>query len=138
MKETVFKVGDRVYCLLFGWGTIIIIDDYDDDYVANFPIDVAFVNSDGDDMVKSYTPDGRYFLDSQPTLSFTEYTLNGFSQERPMDLPEVGEEIMVSDDEMHWRLATFRGYHPQYTKPFEAKFADNIETYSYRYFKRLR
>lgn len=137
MKKTAFKVGDKVYCLLFGWGTITNIDDNDEVTLRSFPIDVTFVNSDGENMIKCYTSDGRYYLNSpQPTLSFTEYTLDGFSQERPVDLPEAGEEIMVSDDERHWRLATFIEYSPQYKFPVGTEFDD--EVYSYKYFKRLR
>ena len=102
--KTNFKVGDRVYCIINGWGTIKDIREMD-----KFPIRV----STKEEEINSYSTDGRYFSCSQPTLSFTEYTLNGFSQERPVDIPEVGEEIIVSVDGKNWELKKFHSYHPE-------------------------
>jgi hypothetical protein len=101
--KTNFKVGDKVYCIINGWGTIKYIRE-----TGPFPIVVST-----EEETCSYSIDGRYFSQSQPTLSFTEYTLNGFSQERPIDIPEVGEEIIVSVDGKNWELKKFHSYHPE-------------------------
>ena len=130
MKETVFKVGDKVYCILYGWGIVYKIDDDD-----SYPVDVNF-KLEGDMDTISYTCDGRLYSNTSPTLSFTEYTLDDFSQERPIELPEVGEEIMVSDNGTIWKLATFINYHPTKAFPVEAEMEGDI--YNYTFFKRLR
>jgi len=44
----------------------------------------------------------------KPTLSFTEYTLKGFSQERPEELPNYGDIIWVRDSKSEkWRISHF-------------------------------
>jgi hypothetical protein len=132
MKETVFKVGDKVYCVIYGWGKVTDIST-----VGAFPLEVTFhYEDDGESTERYYSLDGRWNKPSQPTLSFTEYTLNGFSQERPIELPELGEEIMVSDDGKIWEIGRFREYIPQYKCPVEVE--RNGDKYSYSYFKRLR
>ena len=77
--ETIFKINDRVYDGTIGlWGTIIKIN-YDP--IDNYPIDVDF----GDNILETYTLDGRKYVDNMPVLSFTEYDLvnGGLSQVRP-------------------------------------------------------
>jgi len=126
MKETVFKVGDKVYCVLYGWGKVTDISSE-----VSFPITVEF-NGEGDEE-RYYSRDGKYNFNSSPTLSFTEYTLNGFSQERPIELPEVGEEIMVSNNELIWSVAFFESYHMDSECP-----VSTLGSTKFRYFKRLR
>ena len=77
MNEQIFKVGDRVFDISFGWGIIKSIREY-----GNFIIDVDFGN-----VYMIYTRDGKLSTKSPaPTLSFTEYSINKkFSQERPTD-----------------------------------------------------
>jgi hypothetical protein len=78
MNTQIFKVGDRVFDALYGWGEVINCDGY-----GSFPVIVYFDKGN-----KSwYTLDGRVYLESNPTLSFTEYTLEGFSQQRSK--PEI-------------------------------------------------
>lgn len=72
--KTIFKVGDKVYDYQYGWGKIFDIDKR-----LNYPIKVGFGNLSP----ISYTKDGSEWTCKKPTLSFTEYTLQGFSQERP-------------------------------------------------------
>jgi hypothetical protein len=80
--ETNFKVGDRVYDIVWGWGIVT---------VTNRSVEVKFDSG----IYQSYKKDGRYAESSKPTLSFTKYTLQGFSQERPIILPEIGELCLV-------------------------------------------
>ncbi len=75
--KTIFKEGDMVFDIQYGWGKITGIS-----YGGTYPIKVIF----GSTILSSYTEDGRFASQfSVPTLSFTEYTLNGFSQERPKE-----------------------------------------------------
>lgn len=129
MKETVFKVGDKVYCVIYGWGKVTDISPE-----VSFPIEVTF-GVDGVER-RCYTLDGKFDYNSQPTLSFTEYTLNGFSQERPIELPELGEEIMVSDDGKTWVIGIFIEYASQYNYPVGVEMKG--DRHYYLYFKRLR
>jgi hypothetical protein len=58
-----FKVNDKVYCPLFGWGIVV-----DDSASQTYPILVSF--SDRQD---SFTAEGKFFLRSpQPILFHTE------------------------------------------------------------------
>ena len=84
--KTIFKVGDRVFDIRFGWGEVINIDGH-----VNVHFDV--------DYDTDYYKDGRHSIyEKNPTLSFTEYTLQGFSQERPKKEPEIGSLCLFSDN----------------------------------------
>jgi hypothetical protein len=97
--ETVFKVGDKVFHHKQGWG---IVTDYTQCL-----------------MRVEFTKSAQFFEKDDKLLSFTEYTLQGFTQERPINLPEVGELCLVrDDDEDLWVLKCFRGYYPSLEKPF--------------------
>jgi len=90
MKNKIFKEGDRVYHIDYGWG---VIDDISDSENDLHPIQVTF-----EEDTKYFTIDGRYYdYSKNKSLSFTEYTLQGFSQERPVELPKVGELCLVRD-----------------------------------------
>lgn len=142
--KTNFKVGDKVYCIIKGWGTITDILESCNLYI-DFPIIVSIINDEGKEETASYTLDGRYLTYSQPTLSFTEYTLNGFSQERPIDIPEVGEEIMVSVNGKNWELKKFHSYHPERDYPvitveriIHDESTVEFRKENYKYLKRLK
>ena len=62
-----FKVGDKVYHIKYGWGVITEKDD--EDILSKFSEYTVWNNSDNN------------------LLSFTEYTFQGFSQERPNETP---------------------------------------------------
>lgn len=88
--EDIFKVGDRVFCYNFGgWGTVIKKNESN---YAPFRIRCSFPIGDA-----SFTHDGRFYKDSPPILSFTEYTLEGFSQERPEELPSRGDIVWIKE-----------------------------------------
>lgn len=79
MDKEIFRKGDRVYDATFGWGTVAAINN-----ATLLPITVKFER----DKI-FYTIDGKTYPTAiRPTLSFTEYTLQGFSQERPIDYTE--------------------------------------------------
>ncbi len=76
VKKTIFKEGDKVFDILHGWGVVSCIRKRFK--INEFPICVAFDNN-----MACYMTNGALHRNYPPTLSFTEYTLNGFSQERP-------------------------------------------------------
>jgi hypothetical protein len=97
--ESVFKVGDRVYDIVWGWGVVTPRNGRG--------IEVKFDT----DTYQTFTHDGRYIESSKPTLSFTEYTLQGFSQERPIVLPQAGELCLVRDyNNESWMAREFAEY----------------------------
>ena len=72
-----FKVGDRVFNYQYGWGTI-------NEELTKYIL-VLFDNCKSVSI--PFYKDGKETSRSErPTLSFTEYTLEGFSQERPKHL----------------------------------------------------
>lgn len=81
MEKQIFKVGDRVFDIRYGWGKVTICAD-----TILYPIGVQF-NEDDSQEVILYTEDGKGHLgDNKPVLSFTEYGFdNRFSQKRVFD-----------------------------------------------------
>lgn len=76
--ETIFKVGDKVFDYSFGWGKVIDVTEE-----IWYPVEVMF---EGEISKVMYTKEGKRSLEeNEPVLSFTEYTLQGFSQERPIN-----------------------------------------------------
>lgn len=90
MKQQIFKEGDRVYFHVYGWGKIFDID---------LSIGVKFESLES----SIYFNEG--FLKA---LSFTEYTLEGFSQERPEELPKKGQIVWGRDEDYQsWHIYHF-------------------------------
>ena len=101
--ETIFKKGDKVFCMLSGWGIVTGIN------ISEYPIEVDFDKQQH----YTYSRDGRVNQHSPRTLSFTEYTLEGFSQERPEELPKKGDIVWVRDyKNEEWKITHFIGLHP--------------------------
>ncbi len=78
MEKQIFKVGDRVFDVLWGWGDVTD--------VFKSGLYIVKVNFDSTKKTIYFTKDGKYeHTDLTPRLSFTEYDLinGGFSQERP-------------------------------------------------------
>jgi len=73
--KTIFKEGDKVFDHLLGWGEVTEVD-----LALHYSVNVQYEKA-----IIRYTKDGRLSKDFHPTLSFTEYTLEGFSQERPIN-----------------------------------------------------
>ena len=65
-----FKVGQKVWCLIYGQGVVTeVVDDYiDEDRIEDtYSVFVKFQNHD-DHLSISYTTDGRYLLEGNVTL----------------------------------------------------------------------
>lgn len=127
MEKTVFKKGDKVFHIEYGWGEVIEIRNVD-----SFPVVVNFNN----EHIRFSNKGTEFFEDKMPLLSFTEYTLQGFSQERPMEFPEAGEEVMVSDNLTEWYIYEFVKYIKEENYPYLVKI--NTKDYAFKYLKRLR
>ena len=107
--ETVFKVGDEVYDISYGWGKVKEEGKY-----SRHGLQVVF-----GEFTARYCSDGTLFGCKNPTLSFTEYTLQGFSQERSLVLPEVGELCLVRDSyDEDWKCVKFKLYNRNTLYPF--------------------
>jgi hypothetical protein len=66
MTQQEFKVGDKVFDILFGWGEVVHVDS-----LIHYPIEVDFEND-----TANYMRNGKYMDDAiTPTLSHTEYRL---------------------------------------------------------------
>lgn len=88
--KTIFKAGDRVFDIHFGWGMIKFILSEN----TSYPVLVQFNTMD-----IRYTLDGKKSTHhTSSSLSFTEYTLQGFSQERPKKEPKIGSLCLFSND----------------------------------------
>ena len=80
-------------------GTLISIDT----------VGSVFVSSDS--FVEFFIDRDLWFDYSCELLSFTEYTLQGVSQERPIVLPEKGELCLIRDNESQdWQVRKFLYY----------------------------
>lgn len=79
MEKQIFKVKDEVYDIFYGWGEVMNIIE-DESELEVYPIRVNFPKKG---VILSYMKNGKFEAnDNFPRLSFTEYTLEGFSQER--------------------------------------------------------
>jgi hypothetical protein len=89
---TIFRKGDRVFDIEYGWGSVIEVQ-----VLNRYAVKVLFDAK----CQHTYLFDGQYPSEGgypRKVLSFTEYTLEGFSQERPEELPEIGDIVWVRDE----------------------------------------
>lgn len=94
MDKQIFKIGDRVFDIMYGWG---VVEELHQDEERSYPLIVRFPGFD----TLYYTRDGKSNTsDSHPILSFTEYGFdNRFSQERPINYEEyIGKWGKFWDD----------------------------------------
>lgn len=106
--ETIFRVGDKVFDIFYGWGSITGISKDKD---IEYPITVSFDEKG----TRTYTPDGKFWAGSPgSTLSFTEYDFidGGFSQKRPLPKLEIDDIVWVN---------TVSGWLPRCFKTFDNK-----------------
>lgn len=90
-SKTIFKENDRVYVTSLGWGKVI---------------DAGCSTQTG--WVGIETDEGRIIHVDTYLVSFTEYILEGFSQERPEELPNKGDIVWVkSADAPKWVISHF-------------------------------
>ena len=96
--ESIFKIGDRVFDINYGWGNISYIHTNNEILVEFGVHRVSWL----------YTKEGVLSNSVNKTLSFTEYTLEGFSQERPEELPKRGNVVWIRDfDDEQWSISHF-------------------------------
>jgi hypothetical protein len=98
-NKDIFKVGDKVFHYLYKWGTVT--NDCKIRNSGDFYVEVKFDNRSQ-----------NYFQNFKDAflLSFTEYTLEGFSQERPEPLPKPGDIVWVRNTNYdNWSITYFRG-----------------------------
>ena len=88
--KTIFKLKDKVYVTSFGWGTVI---------------DAGCSTLDGWVGIET---NGRIIHIDTYLVSFTKYTLDGFSQDRPEVLPNKGDIVWGRDnDSQVWHIYHF-------------------------------
>ena len=89
--EEIFKINDRVYHYKYGWGTIEGI--FSGRVIAEFDKTKGLIRElDGD----------------KKLLSFTEYTIENFSQERPEELPKKGDIVWTRNEyPSEWEIGYF-------------------------------
>ena len=78
MEKQIFKVGDRVFDYAYGWGKVTGIEG-----CKALKVTFEHIDDFGKNIRLLYNEQGKEILSKNITLSFTEYTLQGFSQERP-------------------------------------------------------
>lgn len=119
MEKQIFKVGDRVFDVRHGWGTIVKYNA-----TQNYPIEVKFDKNDLEELIR-YTKYGKdYKLDDAGLLSFTEYDLvnGGFSQERPVNYEDCIEKWgkFWNDNPEYFTIGILKGYEQGGHKPFQS------------------
>ncbi|MFM1756231.1 MAG: hypothetical protein RL621_1179 [Bacteroidota bacterium] len=94
LLDPIFKSKDRVYHYKYGWGTVMEIHNG-----VNKRILIEF------DDVKNLI---REMKSESNLLSFTEYELKGFTQERPEELPNKGDIVWGRNEfPSEWHIGHF-------------------------------
>ncbi len=129
--KTAFKVGDKVFHICYGWGEVIKVDSD-----KRFGLTIMF-NCKDVESEEYFSLDGKEFeFDLRSILSFTEYTLQGFSQERPVELPKVGELCLVRDYNYEdWNLRMFLNYEKGF---FYTQGTDKVFSRGWKQLKRIK
>ena len=117
MKKQTFEKGDRVFHYLKGWGEIVHTysdnwEEVDDNYTVCV---VRFESSEG---LVHFT---KYLATKM--LSFTEYTLQGFTQEKPINYDDyIGKwGKFWDDDKKEFIVSKLLNYDPDFVSyPFES------------------
>ena len=85
------KVGDRVWALSFGWGTVVDINKYR----SLYPIQVSFGLT-----TYTYTTDGKSFIDHISQALFWDEVIIT-PPEKPLPKLEVDTKVLVWDSDSH-------------------------------------
>lgn len=85
-QPTDFKVGDKVYCLVYGPG---VVEDIK--LPGNYEVSVKFENDAGND---AYTKDGKFYTDALRTLFFSKPDVLGGGR----CAPTISEETQKAID----------------------------------------
>lgn len=107
--ETIFKVGDRVFDYAYGWGKVTGIEG-----CKALKVTFEHIDDFGKNIRLLYNEQGKEILSKNITLSFTEYTLQGFSQERLVNYEEyIGKwgkftDVSNNNDFVVGRLSSFK------------------------------
>ena len=118
MKKQTFEKGDRVFDYLKGWGEIVHL--YTDNWEeVNDEYTVCVVKFDSSEELEHFT---KYL--ATKTLSFTEYTLQGFSPKRPINHEKhVGKWGKFWDDNKErFIIGKLLYYNKDEDTPFESEF----------------
>ena len=109
--ERNFEVGDKVFDIRYGWG---VVESFEVD-LGWESIEVRFDNS-----LISYTLSGPEDFDNELCLlSFTEYTLHGFTKDKPIDYSKfIGKWGMFwsNKDKDERIIGRLEGYDDSYFK----------------------
>lgn len=84
-----FKVGDQVWCVLYGVGKVLHLWDN-----ADYCVSVEFDSGDNE----NYTPDGKLYTCANRTLFFSEPKVEG-SVKRPFVYTLVGKRVVINTTE---------------------------------------
>lgn len=84
-QPTDFKIGDKVYCLMYGPGVVEYINT-----TGNYEVSVKFEN---DAWNGAYTKDGRFYSDSQRVLFFSKPDVLGGGRLTPAVSEETQKAI---------------------------------------------
>lgn len=118
MEKQIFKVGDRVFDHRFGWGEVTYVYSIKKvkDAYNSFNCEVKF-DKYTDEKPFIYTDHGAL-----TALSFTEYTLQGFTQEKPMNYDDyIGKwgKFWDYDFKKSCIIGKLCRYHSEDSKPFK-------------------
>lgn len=103
--KTIFKKGDKVYDSMLGWGEIINFNYLKWYFEVLFDTGTS-IYYDENGALYDYENRNQF----KPTLSFTEYTLEGFSLERPEEMPNIGDVVWgKSNLNNDWWIGHFLG-----------------------------
>jgi hypothetical protein len=98
-----FREGEKVYSLKWGWGVVTEIS------YGEYPVKITFLNN----TEENYTKDGKWMLeDLNPDLFFEEVKLP--ERVRPKPNLKIDDPILVSanggSDEKSWQKRHFAGW----------------------------
>lgn len=113
--ETIFKVGMKVYDQFVfpnKEGKVLKIDES-----GNYPVRVSFGNPG---ITWSYTRDGRYYSNMEPSLSTSLYSIVGFEQKAPAPTYEVAVDWLEKNSKDRVIYADEAYINEEYERAFEA------------------